>query len=86
MARTGAGTVITAQGPGNSLSFYWNNDGDQTWNPSLIAGPGSAYSAPALARTGGATVVAAQGPNNSLSFYWNKDGDTTWNPSVIGEI
>jgi hypothetical protein len=86
MARTGGATVVAAQGPNNSLSFYWNKDGDTTWNSSIIAGPESAYSAPALARADGATVVAARGPNDTLNFYWNKDGDSTWNSSIIGSI
>jgi len=53
MARTGHNsTVIAVQGPNNSLNFYWNNDGNSKWNPSVIAGPGTTYSAPAMARAG----------------------------------
>jgi hypothetical protein len=85
MARTGHNTTIVAvQGPDNSLEFYWNQDGEPQWHPSVIAGPGTIDAAPAIARTGdNNTIVAVQGPGNSLTSFWNNDGDPQWRPSPI---
>jgi hypothetical protein len=63
---------------------YWNTDGSLTWNSSVIAGSGSAFSfsAPAIVRSNGGTEVAATGPSG-LDLYRNKDGSLTWKRSVI---
>jgi hypothetical protein len=78
-------TMVALHGPDNSLMFFWNNDGDSTWNPSVIAGAGTTFAAPAMSRTGDSesTVIAAMGPDHSLNFYWNNDGDPAWHGSVI---
>ena len=85
MARTDGGTVIAARGPDNSVYFYWNNDGDPHWNPSLIPGAVAA-SAPALARGDDSTIIAARGPGNILNILWNNDGDPNWSPPLLLSI
>jgi hypothetical protein len=88
LGRTGNdSTVLAVHGIlDDSLLFFWNNDGNPTWNSSIIDGPGNVVAAPALARTGNnSTVIATQGPNNSLNFYWNSDGDPDWNKTVIAK-
>jgi hypothetical protein len=35
---------IAAQGPGNSLSFWWAANVSAAWNAESVAGPGAAYS------------------------------------------
>ena len=77
---------LAVQSLNQSLDYYWMpglNLASPTWNLTQIAGPESAYSAPAMARAPAGTVIAALGPSNSLYFYWNHDGDQTWNPSLI---
>ena len=78
--------VIAAQGPHNSLNFYWNNDGDATWNPSVIAGPGTTFSPPALGRVENESTIIVVRGLSQLLFYWNNDGDSTWNSSVIATL
>jgi len=56
-------SVIAAQGPNNSLVFYWQAIGSTTWNPvQAVAGPGTTFSAPSVAQVGNSSVIAAQGP------------------------
>ena len=63
MVRSSTGTEVAYEGPGNSLGFSYNIDGQKNWNPSTIPGPGT-YSAPAMVRfadsLGSGTEVAAQ--------------------------
>ena len=77
-------TVIAAQGPNNSLQFYWQPVGSGQWNPETPGGPGTAYSVPSVARVSNNTVIAVQGPNNSLQFYWQPVGSGQWNPETPG--
>ena len=83
VAQVGKQTVIAAQGPNNSLAFYWQPIGSGTWNPEQVAGQGTTSSAPSVAQVGNQTVIAAQGPNNSLVFYWQPIGSGTWNPEQV---
>ncbi len=73
---TSGNTYIAAQGPGNSLYFYWNLAG--TWyGPLMVGAHGSTFSGPSLAIDSNHNVViAARGPGNSIWFYWNVTG--TW--------
>lgn len=85
MARSNNTTLIATQGPNHTLEFWWNSDGDPNWHWSGIAGPGTAYSAPAICRgfgdiLVGGTIVAVRGPKNELFVFWNLDGDPTWYP------
>ena len=75
VAQVGNSSVIAAQGPGNSLQFYWQPIGSQQWNTEQVAGPGSAFSAPSVAQVGDSSVIAAQGPDNRLT--------STGSPSVV---
>ena len=72
--------MIAAQGPDNSLVFYWQPIGSGTWNPEQVSRPGTTISAPSVAQVGKQTVIAAEGPNNSLVFYWQPIDATAWNP------
>jgi hypothetical protein len=46
---TNGETVIAAQGPDNSVDFYFNAYGDPAWIPNVVAGAGTTYSAPSIA-------------------------------------
>ena len=86
IARPDGGTVIAAEGPTHGLNFYWNNDGDPTWNHYVIGGQRAqtTYAAPAMDRgANNSTIIAVQGPDHRLDFYWNSDGDPVWHPSNI---
>ena len=72
------GTLITCEGPGNSLWFWWQADGSTAWNQSEVAGYGSAYSDPAITVNAAGTEIAAEGPGNSLWFWWNLNGSPAW--------
>jgi hypothetical protein len=54
----------TTEEPIHQLEFYWITDDTTTWHPELIAGPGSAYLAPAIVRSGNSTEIAVQGPDH----------------------
>ena len=83
VAQVGNQTVIAAQGPNDTLVFYWQPIGSGTWNPEQVAGPGTTSSAPSVAQVGNQTVIAAQGPNDTLVFYWQPIGSGTWNPEQV---
>lgn len=72
------GAVISCEGPGNSLWFWWINDGSWTWNDEEVGGYGSAYSDPAITTNSAGTEIAAEGPGNSLWFWWNINGSPFW--------
>ena len=83
---SGTGTEVAYEGPGNSLGFSYNIDGQKNWNPSTIPGPGT-YSAPAIVRDSTGTYVTAEGPGHQLEFYSNVDPTNptnTWQQQVIG--
>ena len=76
-------SVIAAQGPNDSLVFYWQTVGSLQWNLEQVAGPGTCFSAPSVAQVGGQTVIAALGSNDSLVFYWQTSGSGQWNPEQV---
>ena len=41
MTTDGAVIYIAAEGPSNSLDFYWAVNGSGTWNPEQVAPPGT---------------------------------------------
>jgi hypothetical protein len=43
VAQVGNSSVITAQGPGNSLGFFWQAIGGVPWNPEVVAGAGTTF-------------------------------------------
>ena len=83
MVVNGADLDIAAQGPNNSLLFYWAVNGTSTWHTVTVAGAGTTFSAPSMAVDGGSVIIAAQGPNNSLMFYWTFDPASSWNPEPV---
>jgi hypothetical protein len=83
LADIGNGVGIVAQGPDNSLDYYWATNGTSTWHPELVGGYNTTYAAPSIAPDGNSAVVAAEGPSNSLDFYWQQDGTTPWNPESV---
>lgn len=81
LAESGSSSMIAAEGPGNSLDFYYLSAG--TWHAEQVAGPGTTYSAPSLAVVGLNTpVIAAEGPGNSLDFYWQTSSGG-WNSQQV---
>ncbi|MGH3286016.1 MAG: hypothetical protein ACRDPD_15230 [Streptosporangiaceae bacterium] len=82
MIQNGNSVDIVAQGV-NSLDFYWQTDGASGWNPEVVAGTQTTYSAPVVAQNGNGVIISAEGPDNSLDFYWAINGSPTWNPEVV---
>jgi hypothetical protein len=80
MTRTYGSTEIAATGAGNSLWFYWNNDGSNTWGPDQVAGTYMAWGSPAIVADNSSTEVAATSFDGSLWFYWIINGTSTWHP------
>ncbi len=73
---------VTAQGPANSL-YYWFYKSSSQWNgPFQVSVPGSTFSAPSMEdeNTGSNLDLAVQGPSNSLWFFWSVGG--TWHGPV----
>jgi hypothetical protein len=83
VAQVGDSTVIAAQGPDNSLLFYWQPIGSLQWNPEQVAGPGTTFWTPSVAQVGNSTVIAAQGPGGSLLQYWQPVGSQQWNTEQV---
>jgi hypothetical protein len=79
----GTSVIVSAQGPSNSLAFWWATGVTGPWNPELVTGAGTTYSAPAMVVNGNSVNIAAEGPGNSLDFYWAVNGNSTWNPEVV---
>src|SRR5450755_705833 len=78
MATNANGPIIAAEGPRNTLDFYWAVNGNPTWNPEQVAGPGSTYSPPSITKNANGPIIAVEGPGNSLDFYWAVNGNPTW--------
>ncbi len=69
---------IVAEGPGNSLQFYWAMPGG-SWSHVRVAGSGTTYTAPSLfVRAGGEADIAAEGARNTLQYYYATPGGP-WN-------
>jgi len=77
---------ITAEGPNNSLSFWWSLYGFTTWHTEQVAGPGTTFAAtfgffgagPVITDSGGGVQIAAQGPMGSLWLYEAPYGSMIW--------
>jgi hypothetical protein len=74
---------VVAEGPRNTLDFYWNSNGSTAWHPQRVAGVGTTYSAPAITGNDGSANVVAAGPGSTLDFYWQQNGTTQWHPETI---
>lgn len=76
-------TDVAVVGPANSLVFYYNAQGSQTWGKITVPGA-QAYSSPAIVqRSSGETDIAVEGPNNSLDFYYNAQGSQNWGEVTV---
>jgi hypothetical protein len=74
---------IAAEGPKDTLRYYWQTFGHVPWNPEKVAGNRTTYSAPSLTDGGGSSVIVAEGPGHSLRYYWQYFGHVPWNPEVV---
>jgi hypothetical protein len=83
MAIDGNTVIIAAQGPNQSLMFYWAVNGSPTWHPETIAGQVTTFSAPSLATDGHSIDIAAQGPGGTMYSYYQVNGASTWTPEVV---
>jgi kumamolisin len=73
-----------AQGPNNSLVYYWATPGSN-WSGDLVAGNGTTFSAPfVFVRSNGEADIVAQGPNDSLMYYWAASGSNWSSVQVAG--
>jgi hypothetical protein len=83
VAANGGGANVVAEGPRNTLDFYWNLNGTPAWHRQLVAGVSTTYSAPAITGNDGSANVVAEGPGSTLDFYWQQNGTTRWHPETI---
>jgi len=80
---------IVAEGPNNTLQYYWATPGGQ-WHHAQIAGPGTTYSAPSIfvrpdnAPQQDEADIVAEGPNNTLQYYWATPGSPWQHAQVAG--
>jgi len=82
---------IVAEGPNNSLQYYWATPGGQ-WHHAQIAGPGTTYSAPSIfvraADAGGNQAneadIVAEGPNHTLQYHEATPGSPWHDAQVAG--
>ena len=79
------GVNIVAEGPNNSLKFYWADNGFSTWNRETVAGSSTTYSAVSIANDtkGNSVILAAKGAVGSLDFYYAVNGNSTWNSEQV---
>jgi hypothetical protein len=79
--------IISAEGPSNSLDFYWAVNGSPTWNPEIVAGSGTTKSAPVIAASDNwVTIAAVNGIGLGLVSYMAQDGTATWNVTGNGPL
>jgi hypothetical protein len=72
-----------AQGPGNSLDFYWQQDGTNPWNPEAVTGAGTTFSDPSITGNDGSDNEAFYyccGPE--LFFEWH-DSSVNWHGETV---
>jgi hypothetical protein len=74
---------VVAEGPDNSLDFYWQVNGTTPWYPETVAGAGTTYSPPAITANDGSVNVVAQGPQLDPQFYWAVNGTANWHPETL---
>jgi len=83
---THTSVIISAEGPGHTLKFYWAANGSPSWTPETL--PGNADSAPSITTygTGANTtvVVSAEGSSNTLYSYSVQVDHTNWAPKQVG--
>jgi hypothetical protein len=79
-------SYIAVASPSAALELYSQPIGGSAWVNQQVAGPSSAYSAPALtfANYELAPWIAVQGPTNSLTFYYL--GNSQWNAQNVAVV
>jgi hypothetical protein len=75
--------VIVAEGPLNSLDFYWQTIGAKQWNARVVAGWFTTYSAPTVVSNGDSSQIVAEGPDHSLKFYWQQNSTVGWHAETV---
>ncbi len=79
---------IVVEGPNNSLRYYHATPGS-SWTSTTIAGPGTTFSAPAIAARStdpaGELDVVAEGRDNSLMYYWAASSGSSWGAFEIAD-
>jgi len=74
---------IVAEGPSNSLDFYWAINGTATWYPEVVAGAGSIESAPAIVAQNNGVNIVARNMSLGSTFWWAFNGSPTWTASTV---
>ncbi len=83
VAANGSSSLVAAEGPNHSLSFWWQGSAGGTFNREQVARPNTTYSAPAMVFTDNKAIIAVEGPNHSLDAYWEAIGKATWHKQVV---
>jgi hypothetical protein len=86
VAQVGNSSVIAAEGPGNSLNFYYQPIGASGWTPETAGVAGTTFSAPSVAQVGSSSVISAAGPDGSLDFYYQPIGAVPWHCEQVTRV
>ena len=77
---------MAAEGPENSLNFWWQSladIGSGPWHQEVLNGPNTTFSAPSIVQVGSDVAVAAEGSDFQVQFWWQQIGAAGWNSSPI---
>lgn len=74
---------IVAQGPDNTLRFYWAANGSSTWHRETVASSVNNSTAPSITSNGNAANISDITPAGDLMFYWATDGTSTWHAESV---
>lgn len=85
--RTTTLIALAAEGPDNSLNFWWQSladIGSGPWHQEVIAGPNSIVTSPSIVQVGNDIGIAAEeyftgNPGYTVQFWWQQVGATGWN-------
>jgi hypothetical protein len=79
--RTVTLSAMVAEGPNDSLNFWWQPLADiesGPWHQEVLGGAGTDIGIPSIAQIGDDVAVAAEGTNHNFFLFWQQIGATTW--------
>jgi hypothetical protein len=80
-------TDVVAEGPFNSLLYYWKTPDQSVWQKESVANFGTTYAAPSIVvRPDGEADIVTLGPTNTLWYYSQAPGLTSWKGTQIGGL
>jgi hypothetical protein len=79
--RTVTLSAMVAEGPNDSLNFWWQPLADiesGPWHQEVLGGAGTDIGTPSVVQIGDDVAVAAEGANHNFFLFWQQIGATTW--------